>query len=111
MAAADAPARDTHQQCVACNAVQDICKPEAPRLRRHLSAIVNFTRYREDKLACYIEQQDQLADVMDEATQAASKRNELVRAHAICGCETRFSQLSRPSCLSTLAPAARCLSW
>ena len=61
-------------------AAQDVCKPEAPRLRRHLSAIVNFTRYREDKLASYIDAQDQLADVVDEATKASADRDELVSA-------------------------------
>lgn len=59
--------------------VQDVCKPEAPRLKRHLSAIVNFTRYREDKLASYIDAQDQLAAVVDEAAEASAKRDELVR--------------------------------
>ena len=60
-------------------AVQDVSKPEPVRLRRHLSAIVNFTRYREDKLNSYIDSQDQLADVMDEAAQVSAERDELVR--------------------------------
>ena len=58
--------------------MQDISKPEPVRLRRHLSAIVNFTRYREDKLNSYIDSQDQLADVMDEAAQVSAERDEVV---------------------------------
>ena len=61
------------------SALQDVSKPEPLRLRRHLSAIVNFTRYREDKLNSYIESQDQLADVMEEAAQVSAERDELVR--------------------------------
>lgn len=31
--------------------MQDIFKPEPLRLRRHLSAVVNFAKFREDKAA------------------------------------------------------------
>lgn len=36
---------------------QDLYKPEAPRLRRNLSAIINFAKYREEKLLAYEELQ------------------------------------------------------
>jgi hypothetical protein len=32
---------------------QDVYKPEAARLRRHLSAMVNFAKFREEKLTAY----------------------------------------------------------
>jgi hypothetical protein len=33
--------------------LQDIHKPEPARLRRHLSAIINFAKFREEKLVVY----------------------------------------------------------
>lgn len=36
---------------------QDIFKPEPPRLRRNLSAIVNFAKFREDKALAFQELQ------------------------------------------------------
>jgi hypothetical protein len=40
--------------------VQDLYKPEGPRLRKHLSAILNFAMFREEKLAAYTSMQEQL---------------------------------------------------
>jgi hypothetical protein len=34
-------------------ALQDIHKPEPARLRRHLSALINFAKFREEKLVVY----------------------------------------------------------
>lgn len=36
---------------------QDVYKPESARLRRHLSAIINFAKFREEKLVAYAELQ------------------------------------------------------
>jgi hypothetical protein len=33
--------------------MQDIHKPESVRLRRHLSAVINFAKFREEKLVAY----------------------------------------------------------
>jgi kinetochore protein Nuf2 len=33
--------------------LQDIHKPEPARLRRHLSALINFAKFREEKLVVY----------------------------------------------------------
>lgn len=33
--------------------MQDIHKPESARLRRHLSAVINFAKFREEKLVAY----------------------------------------------------------
>ncbi len=35
-------------------------KPEQPRLRRNLSAVINFAKYREEKLLAYTELQEHL---------------------------------------------------
>ena len=58
-------------------------KPEAPRLRRNLSAIINFAKFREEKLAAYTELQEQCGELVagseaGEAEQAAL-RAELAR--------------------------------
>lgn len=37
--------------------LRDVYKPETQRLRRHLSAIVNFAKFREEKLVAYAEMQ------------------------------------------------------
>lgn len=39
-----------------CHA-QDVFKPEPPRLRRHLSAIINFAKFREEKALAFQELQ------------------------------------------------------
>lgn len=39
--------------------VKDLYKPEATRLRRNLSAIINFAKFREEKLSLFTELQDQ----------------------------------------------------
>ena len=36
-----------------CCTLQDVFKPEPPRLRRHLSAVVNLAKFREEKLAAF----------------------------------------------------------
>jgi len=33
--------------------LQDVYKPESARLRRHLSAVINFAKFREEKLVAY----------------------------------------------------------
>ena len=38
--------------------VKDLYKPEATRLRRNLSAIINFAKFREEKLSLFTELQD-----------------------------------------------------
>lgn len=43
---------------------QDLYKPEGPRLRRHLSAILNFAMFREEKLAAYTALQEALEGLL-----------------------------------------------
>lgn len=47
-----------------CPPLQDLYKPEGPRLRRHLSAILNFAMFREEKLAAYTALQEQLEGLL-----------------------------------------------
>lgn len=46
--------------------MKDIHKPESARLRRHLSAVINFAKFREEKLVAYTEMSSQLDDLLQE---------------------------------------------
>eukprot|EP00878_Enallax_costatus_P013072 GHUV01013660.1.p1 GENE.GHUV01013660.1~~GHUV01013660.1.p1 ORF type:complete len:449 (+),score=217.15 GHUV01013660.1:423-1769(+) len=48
--------------------IKDIYKPETARLRRHLSAVINFAKFREEKLVAYSEMSAEL-DVLAEEQQ------------------------------------------
>ena len=63
--------------------LQDVCTPDPVRLRRNLSAIINFAKFREEKLGPYAEMQDQLDTDMQNTLQLEAKTEELVRD--ICG--------------------------
>ena len=58
--------------------VQDICKPEPLRLRRNLSAIINFAKFREEKLVPYTEMQEQTISLLEETDQLEESNRELV---------------------------------
>eukprot|EP00775_Hariotina_reticulata_P004190 gene4190-4438_t len=49
--------------------VTDIYKPESARLRRHLSALVNFAKFREEKLVAYSEMSAELDSLVEEQRQ------------------------------------------
>lgn len=51
---------------------QDLYKPEGPRLRKHLSAILNFAMFREEKLAAYTALQEQLEGLLQAGGGAAA---------------------------------------
>jgi kinetochore protein Nuf2 len=46
--------------------LQDVYKPESVRLRRHLSAVVNFAKFREEKLVAYTEMQAHIDALLEE---------------------------------------------
>ena len=58
---------------------QDICKPDPARLRRNLSAIINFAKFREEKLAPYAEAQEEADALLDEAARLEDQNARLVR--------------------------------
>ena len=58
---------------------QDICKPDPARLRRNLSAIINFAKFREEKLAPYAEAQEEADALLDEAARLEEHNARLVR--------------------------------
>ena len=51
-------------------------KPEGPRLRKHLSAVLNFAMFREEKLAAYTALQEKLEGLLQEKEAAAARRAE-----------------------------------
>ena len=53
---------------------QDISKPEAPRLRRNLSAIINFCKFRDEKVYAFEELNQRLAALSQEAEAAEEQR-------------------------------------
>lgn len=57
---------------------QDVCKPDPSRLRKHLSAIVNFTKFREEKLIPYAEAQERMEAELEIAEQLSRKQHQLV---------------------------------
>ena len=59
--------------------MQDICKPDSIRLRRHLSAVINFAKFREEKLAPYIEMQEQTISLQEETQLLEDTNKDLVR--------------------------------
>lgn len=50
----------------AAPAPQDIHKPDPVRLRRHLSAVINFAKFREEKLVTYAELQARMEGLVDQ---------------------------------------------
>lgn len=59
---------------------QDLYKPDPVRLRRNLSAIINFAKYREEKLVPYTEMQGELETLLEERLELEAMRQQLVSA-------------------------------
>ncbi|KIY97422.1 Kinetochore protein nuf2, partial [Monoraphidium neglectum] len=63
--------------------MKDLHKPDALRLRRHLSAVINFAKFREEKLIAYAELQARLESLMEQRRglqeEQAARESELRR--------------------------------
>ena len=59
--------------------MQDLSTPDSNRLRRNLSAVINFAKFREEKLQPYIEMQEQTASLLEEGEQLMENNKSLVR--------------------------------
>lgn len=90
---------------VARNRLQDIYKPETQRLRRHLSAVINFAKFREEKLVAYrcVCVRTSAPSAAGAACAAASAAAAL---HHLVGLS---SAPPRPSAMSACAPVLRAL--
>ena len=58
--------------------LQDLSTPESNRLRRNLSAVINFAKFREEKLQPYIEMQEQTAGLLEEGEGLRESNTNLV---------------------------------
>ena len=61
-----------------CLATQDLCNPDANRLRRNLSAVINFAKFREEKLQPYIEMQEKTNELYEGGVQLKEQKERLV---------------------------------
>ena len=58
--------------------LQDLHKPDANRLRRNLSGIINFAKFREEKLAPYTDMQEAAEHLLEETAQLEEQQLQLV---------------------------------
>jgi kinetochore protein Nuf2 len=59
--------------------MKDLAKPDPVRLRKHLSAVINFAKFREEKLLAYTELQDRHEELVDERDKLRAEHVELER--------------------------------
>ena len=59
---------------------QDLHKPEAPRFRAHLSGVINFAKFREEKLVPYTALQEATEGLFERRDQLAERNANLVRS-------------------------------
>ena len=64
---------------------QDVSKPEPLRLRRNLSAIINFCKFRDEKVYAFDELNQRLAAMSQEAEAAEEQRAKNVSARGTAG--------------------------
>jgi len=58
--------------------LQDIYKPESNRLRRNMSALVNLAKFREEKLADYMEGQRTAEELQQKIWELEDQKKALV---------------------------------
>jgi Nuf2 family len=72
--------------------VQDLTRPEEHRLRRQLSALVNFARFRETKLEVYLTWQQETDALLEQQAALSEANAKLVRCDRWPGvCEAAHS--------------------
>lgn len=59
--------------------IRDLIRPEAPQVRRILSAIINFAKFREERMSVY-EQCTQKADELEEQRHALESKHQELEA-------------------------------
>ena len=58
---------------------QDLYKPDSNRLRRNLSGIINFAKFREEKLVPYTDMQESVEHLLEETAELEELNMRLVR--------------------------------
>jgi len=76
---------------------QDICKPDSARLRRNLSAVINFAKFREEKLGPFTEMQEAAEALLEESAALEQQKRRLVCVQPGCPCRARI-QIPLPHC-------------
>lgn len=59
--------------------MQDVCKPDSARLRRNLSAVINFAKFREEKLGPFTELQEASEALLEEFAALEEQKRRLAR--------------------------------
>lgn len=57
--------------------LKDLIRPEGPRLRLHLSAIINFTKFREEQLAVFEDFSRRSEELVEQRNKLAAREAEL----------------------------------
>ncbi|KAK9843984.1 hypothetical protein WJX81_001035 [Elliptochloris bilobata] len=57
--------------------MQDICKPDSTRLRRNLSAVINFAKFREEKLGPFTELQEGAEALLEQSAALEQQQRRL----------------------------------
>ncbi len=76
---------------------QDVYKPESVRLRRHLSAVVNFAKFREEKLVAYTEMQAHIDALLEERRVLEEENLAKVGRPCLGGCWGLLGPLGEPA--------------
>lgn len=72
--------------------LQDLYKPDANRLRRNLSGIINFAKFREEKLVPYTDLQESVEHLLEETAGLEELNMQLVcmRSNSQVQCMARL---------------------
>ena len=88
---------------------QDICKPDSARLRRNLSAVINFAKFREEKLGPFTEMQEAAEAQLEESAALEQQKRRLVCAQPCCPCPARM-RVPLPHCKPQVSALVRKVS-
>lgn len=81
--------------------MQDLTKPDEHRLRRQLSALVNFARFRETKLEVYLTWQQETDTLLEQQAAISEANAKLVpytsRCWSLAEVQHKTSELLQPA--------------
>ena len=88
-----------------------MAKPDSARLRRNMSALVNLAKFREEKLADYVEGQRAAEELQQRIWELDDQKKSLVRPPPSCQSAEEVSVRSPPSGQSEEVSAALSSLW
>ena len=86
-----------------CNLQQDLYKPDSNRLRRNLSGIINFAKFREEKLVPYTDMQESVEHLLEETAGLEELNMRLVITIVLCD-TLYFCHSACHSCIKATSP-------